>query len=387
MSHPSMSHVGMPFVHVFGESLELFRKVLNADKDAQPFIVAGSGTLGWDMVASNLCEKGDHALVLHTGYFSLELILNRYFGDSFAECLEIYGANVTQLKAPIGNAPSLSEVEQAIRSKRYKLITITHVDTSTGVLSNVKAISELIRRISPSTLIVVDGVCSVGCETLEFSNWGLDIVLTASQKALGVPPGLSLLLASPRAIKTFQDRQCPSTSYFASWKKWLPIMRAYEDRKPMYFATPPVQLIYALQTSLKMILKRPLEERMRDHVRASTFVKDFVEKRLKLKTVPQSREESANGMTAIWIPEGIKLADLLPKLASMNVIFAGGLHKEIASKIFLRILMIAKYFRIGHMGVSVTDRERGDLEKALETLEKGLIEIGYLQNGFEAPSH
>jgi alanine-glyoxylate transaminase/serine-glyoxylate transaminase/serine-pyruvate transaminase len=68
MSHPSMSHVGMPFVNVFGESLELFREILKGEKDTQPFVVAGSGTLGWDMVASNLCEKGDHALVLHTGY-------------------------------------------------------------------------------------------------------------------------------------------------------------------------------------------------------------------------------------------------------------------------------------------------------------------------------
>lgn len=63
-----MSHVGMPFVNVFGESLELFRKVLKGDNDTRPFVVAGSGTLGWDMVASNLCEKGDNALVLHTGY-------------------------------------------------------------------------------------------------------------------------------------------------------------------------------------------------------------------------------------------------------------------------------------------------------------------------------
>jgi len=68
-----MSHVGMPFVNVFGESLELFREILKGEKDTQPFVVAGSGTLGWDMVASNLCEKGDHALVLHTGYNLLYL--------------------------------------------------------------------------------------------------------------------------------------------------------------------------------------------------------------------------------------------------------------------------------------------------------------------------
>jgi len=347
----------MPFVNVFGESLELFRKVLNGNNDTQPFVVAGSGTLGWDMVASNLCQKGDNALVLHTGYFA----------DSFAECLQIYGANATQLKAPIGGRPSLSQVEDALKAKNYKIITITHVDTSTGVLSDIKAVAELVQRVSPSTLIVVDGVCSVGCEEIDFSSWGLDVVLTASQKALGVPPGLSLLLASSRAMNVFHERSSPETSYFASWKKWLPIMQAYESRKPMYFATPPVQLIYALNTSLKQILQRPMASRFQDHKKASSMVKDFVERKLGLKTIPNSREESANGMTAVWIPEGVKLPDLLPKIAAKQVVFAGGLHKEIATK----------YFRIGHMGVSVTDGGRKDLEKALEALESGLAEMGY----------
>lgn len=199
------------------------------------------------------------------------------------------------------------------------------------MLSDIKAVAELVHRLSPSTLIVVDGVCSVGCEEIDFSRWGLDVVLTASQKALGVPPGLCLLLASPRAMKVFHERKGPESSYFASWKKWLPIMQAYEARKPMYFATPPVQLIHALNTALKQILARPLADRFADHLNASTMVKDFVEKKLGLETLPNSREESANGMTAIWIPEGVKLFDLLPKIASKQVVFAGGLHKEISS--------------------------------------------------------
>lgn len=108
-------------------------------------------------------------------------------------------------------------------------------------------------------------------------------------------------------------------------------MQAYEGRKPMYFATPPVQLIYALNTALKQILERPLADRFSDHKEGSIMVKDFVEKKLGLKTLPNSRAESANGMTAIWIPDGVKLPDLLPKIASKQVVLAGGLHKEIAS--------------------------------------------------------
>lgn len=272
-------------------------------------------------------------------------MVNSYFADSFAECLRIYGVHATQLRAPIGGRPSLCQIEEAIKSQTYKIITITHVDTSTGVLSDVKAVAELVRRVSPTTLIVVDGVCSVGCEEIDFSKWGLDVVLTASQKALGVPPGLSLLLASPRAIRVFHERKSPETSYFASWKNWLPIMQAYEARKPMYFATPPVQLIYALNTSLKQILERPLADRFIEHMNASVMVKDFVERKLGLKTLPKSREESANGMTAVWIPDGVNLTRLLQNMASKQIVIAGGLHKEIASMIFP--YSAVNYFKLG----------------------------------------
>ena len=308
----------------------------------------------------------------------IDVLTGRYFADSFADCLQIYGAKVTQLKAPIGARPSLADVEEALRGKNYKLITITHVDTSTGVLSDVRGIAAVVQKVSPDTLIIVDGVCSVGCEEIDFSAWGIDIVLTASQKALGVPPGLSLLLASPRAMNVFHEREGPETSYFASWKRWLPIMQAYESRKPMYFATPPVQLIYALNTSLKQILSRPLTDRFAAHLKASKLVKDYVEN-LGLKTLPNSRAESANGMTAVWVPEGVKLPDLLPKIASKQVVFAGGLHKEIASIVYFKQMTNkpAKYFRIGHMGVSVTESGRDDLQKALEALKTGLSEVGW----------
>jgi alanine-glyoxylate transaminase/serine-glyoxylate transaminase/serine-pyruvate transaminase len=136
--------------------------------------------------------------------------------------LEAYGAVPTQLKAPIGEVPSLSEIEQALSQKKYKLITITHVDTSTGVLSDVKAISELVHRVSPDTLVIVDGVCSVGSEEIRFDDWGLDVVMTASQKGIAVPAGLSILMVSDRAISVFKNRKSRPTSYFASWKNWLP---------------------------------------------------------------------------------------------------------------------------------------------------------------------
>ena len=191
----------------------MLRRLLQTSNPAsQPFVISGSGTLGWDLVAANLAEKDEDVLVLHTGYFA----------DSFSDCFETYGVRATQLKAPIGDRPQLPEIEKALKEKKYKLIAVTHVDTSTGVLSEVKTLSELVHRVSPETLVVVDGVCSVGCEEIAFDEWGIDVVLTASQKAIGCPPGLSISMFSGRAMEVFKNRKSPPSSYFASLKNWTP---------------------------------------------------------------------------------------------------------------------------------------------------------------------
>lgn len=353
----------------------MLRKLfITTNPSSQPFILSGSGTLGWDLVAANLVERGDDVLVLHTGYFA----------DSFADCFEAYGVKATQLKAPIGDRPQLPEVEQALKEKKYKLLTITHVDTSTGVLSEIRAVSDLVHRVSPETLVIVDGVCSVGCEEIRFDDWGIDVVLTASQKAIGCPAGLCIMMCSERAMQTFNNRRTPPTSYFASFNNWLPstflavlnlqnmkliiltVMKNYEAKKPSYFATPPIQLIHALNTTLKQILARPLSERFATHCETSQRIKTVVDS-LGLKQLASKPENQANGMTAMYLPEGVKAPDILPHLLKRGVVFAAGLHKDIAST----------YIRFGHMGVSVMDPTRKDIDRALEALKSGLAEVGY----------
>ncbi|KAL9120607.1 MAG: hypothetical protein Q9187_002833, partial [Circinaria calcarea] len=326
------------------------------DPASQPFVVSGSGTLGWDMVAANLAERGDDVLVLHTGYFA----------DSFTDCFETYSVNATQLKAPIGDRPQLPEVEKALKEKKYKLITVTHVDTSTGVLSEIKALSELVHRVSPETLVVVDGVCSVGCEEICFDDWGLDVVLTASQKAIGCPAGLCIMMCSGRAIESFKNRKTSPASYFASFRNWLPIMQNYEAKKPSYFATPSPQLIHALHTSLTQILSLPLSARFARHREVSQHIKSTITS-LGLEQLASKPENQANGMTAMYLPEGISPPEILPHLLKKGVVFAGGLHKAIA----------ARYIRFGHMGVSIMDEKRDDVERALAALKDGLSKVGY----------
>ncbi|KAH7911053.1 alanine-glyoxylate transaminase [Hygrophoropsis aurantiaca] len=353
-AHPSMSHMSLDFASVFGDCVRMTRDILYS-KDAQPFLIAGSGTLGWDQVSANLVEPGENALVLHCGYFA----------DSFADCLQTYGAQVDQIKAEVGGMVKAADIESALKSKRYKVITVTHVDTSTAVLSNLKEIAAVVKKVSPDTLVIADAVCSVASEEIQMDAWGVDVVLTATQKGLGTPPGLSIVVASQKAIKVFETRSTPVTSYYASWKKWLPIMKAYEANTVAYFATPPVNLIYAYHASLTQITKGnvSLEQRFKLHQEVSRRIKDAAEE-IGFRNVPTSVEARANGMSALYFPEGFVASDIVPRLLKKDVVVAGGLHGAIKDK----------YFRIGHMGISVVDSRRGDIDKLINALKETLAE-------------
>jgi alanine-glyoxylate transaminase/serine-glyoxylate transaminase/serine-pyruvate transaminase len=141
-------------------------------------------------------------------------------------------------------------------------------------------------------------------------------------------------------------------------------MNAYEARKPAYFATPAVQLIYALLTSLKQLTAQSMDSRFEQHRQVSHKFKQAVAD-LGLKQLAVSDEVAANGMTAIWLPEGVQVSDIVPSLAAKGVQIAGGLHTECA----------AKYFRIGHMGISVTEPQRGHIDKVISSLTSTLSEL------------
>jgi alanine-glyoxylate transaminase/serine-glyoxylate transaminase/serine-pyruvate transaminase len=349
MGMSTASHIAPNFVKVFGQALERMRDVWLCP-GGQPFIVAGSGTLAMDIAAANLIDPGDKALVVNTGYF----------GDRFATILERYGADVTSVHAPaIGDAPSREAVEAALRQAEYKLMTITHVDTSTAVGADVQGLAALGRQYG--VLVVVDGVCSVAGEEMRQEEWGIDLALTASQKAIGVPPGLALVVAGPRAMDAYRKRKTPVGNYYADWTQWLPIMEAYEARRPSYFGTPPVNLIWALNVSLGQILTEGMEARFARHRKLSEAFKAAIHA-LGLSQVPVRPEVTASTLTAPYYPEGVD-ASLLGHIGQAGAILAGGLHPEIRTR----------YFRIGHMG-AVTP---SDILTTVGAIEQGLLRVGY----------
>jgi alanine-glyoxylate transaminase/serine-glyoxylate transaminase/serine-pyruvate transaminase len=346
---PTTGHLAASFIEAFGQALERMRQVFLCP-EGQPFVIAGSGTLAMDSAGANLIEPGDRALVVNTGYFS----------GRFGALLERYGAQVTQLRAAPGGCSSLDEVEQALAGGGYKLVTVTHVDTSTGVLADVPGVARLARQYG--VLCVVDGVCSVAGEELRMTEWGVDVALTASQKAIGVPPGLALLVAGPRALEVFRARKTLVGNYYADWNNWLPVMQAYEARKLAYFATPPVNLVFALNVSLGQILAEGMEARFTRHAHLSAACKAGLAA-LGLGQVPLSPKLAANTMSAPRFPSGVDGPDLLARAAAAGVTLAGGLHPAIK----------AEYFRIGHMGAV----SQGDILATIGAVEAALAGCGY----------
>ncbi|HEY8038761.1 MAG TPA: alanine--glyoxylate aminotransferase family protein [Polyangiaceae bacterium] len=343
------SHMDAGFAECFGRALERMRQVFQAGKDAQPFVLAGSGTLAMDTAIANVVEPGAAAVVVDTGYFSARM----------ADVLERWGARVTRVGAPLGDAPSLDALQAALKRERPAVVTITHVDTSTGVRADVEAMAKLARE--HGALVVVDGVCSLGGEVFRQEAWGVDVALTASQKAMGAPAGLALLVASPRAIEASRARKGKLASIYLDWSEWLPIMRAYEARKPQYFATPAVNLVAALDTSLAQLVAEGMEARFVRHARnAGAFRAAW--RALELRPLPVREALAANTLSAVYYPQGIDAA-LVASVAAEGVVVAGGLHPEAKTK----------YFRVGHMGACTAS----DVLATVGAIERAFAKAGY----------
>lgn len=280
----------------------------------------------------------------------MQFCFKGYFGDKFGDCLSIYGVNVKQITTPVpGDRPSVDQITDALKQNmNAKLITITHVDTSTGVRMNLQEVIAAIRKISPDILVAVDGVCALAGEEMRMSSWDIDIYLTGSQKALGVPPGLSVSVIRPRALQKLESlcRQGNKPrSYYANISHWLPIMKAYEDKTPSYFATPAVNLIYALHVANEILLENGgMEARFKEHKNAATQFRSALREK-GFQFVPVKEEYAAYTMSAIKYPtfkDGVDSAQFRTECKNGGIICAGGLHADIKNE----------YFRVGHMGIS-----------------------------------
>jgi len=342
------SHVAPDFIDAFGRVLGGMRAVWRAPDGAQPFVLAGSGTLAMEVAAVNLIAPDDPVLVVDTGYFSARMAL----------MLERRGALVRRVPAEPGHTVPPEAVAAALQAAPAKAVFITHVDTSTGVRADVAAIAKIAK--AHGSLVVVDGVCATVGERLDQSADEVDVYLTASQKAIGAPPGLAMLVASPAALaaRAALSTPPPLSMDFDSWR---PIMEAYEDGRPSYFGTPATSLVLAADAAIAEIgdveSAWTRHQAVADRMRAAWT-------HLGLSLLPAREDLAANTLSAIHYPDGVD-ASFLGGVKERGVVVAGGLHP----------LLKDSYFRVGHMGWVTTQPQL--LAQTVRAIGEALYDAGH----------
>ncbi|MEM2419835.1 MAG: alanine--glyoxylate aminotransferase family protein [Candidatus Bathyarchaeia archaeon] len=348
MCKPPLSHTSSEFAGIFKEAIDNLKKVFMTRDEV--FVVAGSGTLALEMAIANIVEPGDKVLNTVSGYF----------GQYFVEISKVYGAKPRVLEVPWGKPVKPELVKDALKKDDYKVVTVTHVETSTGVANPIKEIGEVVRKNS-NAFYMVDAVCSLGGMEVRVDDWHIDVCVSGSQKCLGAPPGLALVAANSRALEYVEKRKVPVGSWYGSFKNWLPVMR--DPTK--YFATPAVNMIYALNEALKLVLEEGLENRFKRHYILAEAFRTAIEA-LNLKLVAE-RESAANTVSAICYPEGVDDNQFRNKMKEHGIAVAGTLGP-----------LKGKGFRVGHMG-NVSPNDIFATIAAIESTLKRLgckVEIG-----------
>lgn len=311
----------------------------------QTFVIAGSGTLAMEMAVANVTKKGDAILLISHGYF----------GERFIDICERKGLHVDVLRSEWGKIVPLDAIKNQLKEKTYAAMIVTHVDTSTGVCAPLDEMGQLLTSY-PDTLLIVDGVCATAAEPENVDEMGIDILFTGTQKAFGVCPGLLMLWASQKALDRRQSLgKIPE--YYVDFQNWLPIM---EDPQK-YFATPAINLVWALKESLAIINNEGIENRYLRHRAHARAVQNALEALgFGILADPEHR---AVTLSNVVYPDGIEDAAFRKRLSEEGIIVAGGLGPT-----------AGKLFRLGHMG-NITQNE---LVLALAAIERTLDHFGGL---------
>lgn len=327
----------------------------------QVFPIAGTGTLAMEMAIANSTKRGDNVLIVSNGFF----------GDRFIDICTRKGLNVDLLQAEWGKVVSVEEIDKKLAEKPYAAVTVTHVDTSTAACADIAAIGAMMKK-HPDTLYIVDGVAATAGEYEDVDGMNIDILFTGSQKAFGVCPGLLILWAGKKALAR-REQLGTIPEYYVDFDRWMPIM---EDTSK-YFATPAINLVWALAESVRMIRQEGLKERYQRHLKnAKALHAAFEAMGLSVLAAPECR---AVTLSNLIYPEGVNDLAFRNAMIEEGVIVAGALGAY-----------AGKAFRMGHMGnIDVNDMVTavGAIERALRRCGAKVGEgagIGAYLKAFEA---
>lgn len=329
------------FIKDFKELLEDLKVLFRSSGEV--FVVAGTGTMAMEMAIANTTKRGDNVLIVSHGFF----------GDRFIDLCNRKDLNVDILSSEWGEIVPVEKIREKLREKQYAAMTVTHVDTSTGVCAPVAEIGKMMKEF-PETMYIVDGVCATAGEPEYVDDMGIDVLLTGSQKAFGVSPGLAMLWASQKAL---ERRKSLGTipEFYIDFEKWLPIMKDTSK----YYATPAINLIWALKESVRIIKEEGIENRYARHKKNAEAMQAALEA-MGFKVLAKEGCRAVTLSNLVY-PEGIDDAKFRGLLAEEGMVVAGGLAAY-----------AGRMFRLGHMG----NVDKHDLIAVIATIERALHRAG-----------
>jgi aspartate aminotransferase-like enzyme len=306
-------------------------------------IVSSAGTGGLEAAVVNTLSPGDRVLVVSIGSF----------GDRFAKIARAYGADVTKVEVEWGQAADPAVLREELRrDANYRAVLMTHNETSTGVMNPIPELAAVVRELAPDALILVDGVSSLGAVPFQMDAWGVDVVVTGSQKAWMSAPGLAMIAASPRAWTAMETATMP---------RFYLDLRAHRDSHAASQTpwTPAIGVFYQVDEGIRLMNEEGADQVFARHEacaaagRAGLVALGF--------ELFADQQHASRTVTAAVVPDDLDWKSFNTELKRRGLVLAGGQGK-----------LIGKIFRLGHLG-SVTVEE---IIGAMSTLEFACIAAG-----------
>jgi len=348
MARPIIHHRTPEFQKIIQEVEEDLKYVYQTKNEVLIFAASGTGAMEGAVI--NLLSPGDKALVVRGGKF----------GERFGEICLAYGIEFTAIDVEWGKAVGPEIIRNILEEdkrrtanheRRIKAVYTTLCETSTGVATDIEAIGKILKNYEAG--LVVDAISGLAAVPIKTDEWGVDVVISGSQKGLMIPPGLAFVSVSPKAWALVEKSTLPKYYFdFKAYRKAL-------DKIDTPF-TPAVNLIIALREALKIIKEEGLDVIFERHKKMAFAVRSAV-KAMGLKLF--SPDAYSGGVTAVRVPQGIDGAKLVKTMRDKYGVGIAGGQAELKGKIF----------RIATMGyIAVTD-----LIVCVSTLETALSEMGY----------
>jgi aspartate aminotransferase-like enzyme len=341
MAEPIMHHREPEFEKIFSEIREGLKYLFQTRNEVLVFTSSGTGAM--EGAVSNILSRGDKALVVRGGKF----------GERWGELCKAYGIEFGPIDVEWGAAVDLKQIQKVLESDRSIRAVYTQAsETSTGVRHPIKEIAEIVKKYE-ETVLVVDAITGIGVFDLPMDRWGLDVVISGSQKAMMLPPGLSFAALNDKAWKFVERSNLPK--YYFDFKKELK-----NTQKNQSSYTPAISLYVGLREALRLIREEGLEAVFQRHETLAAATRAAV-KALGLGLY--APDSPSNALTAVKVPagiDGIKLQNLF--FEKFGITVAEGQDRA-----------KGKIIRIAHLGYY----ERLDMIMVISALEMLLKEMGY----------